>query len=113
MTMHVMKNRPACFVEDDSLVTARGEVTEGWPLGVKPGLRNPFHDAGRGCGAASTPELWADTLRHTSGCAGCARARRALEVAAGISGQYDAPFSWKDAEPSVPWYERYFRLGAA
>lgn len=104
--------RPACYVEDAADVTERGEVTEGWPSGVKPGLRNPFHDAGRGCGAASTPAIWADTKRLTPGCSGCARARRSLEVAAGISGQYDEPFAWRDLEPTVTWYEKLFRVGA-
>lgn len=101
--MHIHKGRPACYVERD------GDVTE---RGAGPGQRNPFHDAGRGCGAASTPELWADTLRLTPGCLGCARARRALEVAAGISGTYDAPFAWKEVEATVPWYEKLFKVVA-
>ena len=83
--MHVMRGRPACFVEEGQPVTERGEVAEGWALGVKPGLRNPFHDRGRSCGAASTPALWQDTLRHTPGCRGCQRATRALAISAGIA----------------------------
>lgn len=94
--MHVHKSRPACYIEDPALVTERGAVVEGWAAGVKPGVRNPFADAGRACGAASTPALWQDTLRHTPGCWGCQRARRAMEVRAGISGQYDDAFSWKE-----------------
>ena len=83
--MHVMRGRPACFVEEGQPVTERGEATEGWPMGVKPGVRNPFHDRGRSCMAASTPALWQDTLRHTPGCFKCMRAARALAVSAGIA----------------------------
>jgi hypothetical protein len=110
--MHIPKSRPACYVEAGQPAPERGAVTEGWPLGVKPGLRNPFHDNGRSCGAATTPALWQDTLRHTPGCLSCARARRALELAAGISGQYDAPFDWTEVEETVPWYEKMFPVKA-
>jgi hypothetical protein len=92
--MHVMRGRPACWTDD---ATPRA-----------PG----FHDHGRACGAAMTPAVWQVTLRHTPGCSSCARARRALELAAGISGQYDAPFVWEEVERTVPWFERYFRLEA-
>jgi hypothetical protein len=71
-----------------------------------------FWDDGRACGAAMTPAVWAVTLAHTPSCSGCARARRAKELSAGVSDQYDAPFDWKEIEQAVPWYERYFRLGA-
>jgi hypothetical protein len=97
MTLHRMTARPACYVSDYAQVTERGEVTEGWPSGVKPGTRNPFHDAGRACGAASTPSVWASTISLTPGCRGCQRARRAHEVAAGVAGQYDNAFEWKGA----------------
>lgn len=56
-----------------------------------------FHDDGRSCGAAMNPDVWQVTLRHTPGCRSCARSRRALELAAGVSGQYDAPFAWREA----------------
>lgn len=93
MTMHVMTSRPACYVEGDARVTERG--VEGW--GARPGVRNPFWDLGRACGAASTPAVWATTITHTPGCHGCQRARRAHEVAAGIAGQDDNAFEWKGA----------------
>lgn len=44
-----------------------------------------FYDQGRSCGAAMTPVVWQGTLRHTPGCAGCARASRALALCAGIA----------------------------
>jgi hypothetical protein len=92
--MHVMRGRPACWTD---AATPRA-----------PG----FWDDGKSCGAAMTPAVWQVTLQHTAGCASCARARRALELAAGISGQYDAPFDWAEIARTVPWYERYFRLEA-
>lgn len=79
--MHIPHRKPACFTETDT--SPRGEIVEGWPHGVKPGLRNPFHDSGRSCQNASTPELWAIALIHTPGCFSCARAKRALDIAAG------------------------------
>lgn len=83
--MHIPTSRPACYVEGGQQVTERGAVTEGWPLGVRPGLRNSFHDRGRACMAASTPAVWRDTLRHNPLCRGCSRAARALALSAGIA----------------------------
>lgn len=92
MKLHI--GRPACWTEE---VTPRA-----------PG----FWDDGKACGAAMTPAVWQVTLAHTPKCLGCARARRALEIAAGISGQYDAPFDWTEIERTVPWYERMFAAKA-
>ena len=66
-----------------------------------------FWDDGKACGVAMTPAVWQVTLKHTPGCSGCARARRAKELSAGISSQYDAPFDWEEIARAVPWYERY------
>lgn len=81
--MHINRARPACFVADAAEVTDRGQVMEGYPAGIKPGLRNVFWDRGRACGNAVTPAVWARTLRHTPGCAACARARRSAELSSG------------------------------
>lgn len=78
---HVPSRRPACFSESDT--SPRGDVAEGWPHGVKPGIRNPFADNGRSCQNASTPELWATALALTPTCLGCQRAQRGLDIAAG------------------------------
>lgn len=69
-SMHIPTRRPACWT---TARTERGQVVEGWPEGVKPGMRNPFWDQGRTCGQAMTAELWATCLFHTPTCAGCAR----------------------------------------
>lgn len=79
--MHISQRKPACFTETDT--SPRGDIVEGWPDGVKPGLRNPFEDNGRSCQNASTPELWAVALIHTPGCLGCQRSQRALDIADG------------------------------
>ena len=80
--MNIHRERPACWTFDDT--SERGIKTEGWSLGAKPGLRNPFFDNGRACGLASSAEIWHTALRLTPSCAGCARARRGLDIAAGI-----------------------------
>lgn len=81
--MHIPTRPPACWTDGNP--SPRGQVTDGWPEGVKPGLRNPFFDSGRSCANARTPELWTATLRLTPLCRGCSRARRGLEIAAGIT----------------------------
>lgn len=73
MPLHTAK--PACFT---LIASERGEVAEGWPLGVRPGMRNPFWDKGRTCGAAQDEYQWEEHKRHTSGCVGCARGREPL-----------------------------------
>jgi hypothetical protein len=69
--MVVHAARPACWTET---ATPRA-----------PG----FWDDGRSCGAAMTPAVWQVTIAHTPGCRTggitCARARRALELSAGIA----------------------------
>lgn len=80
--MHVPLRRPACWTDSDT--SPRGEVVMGCPLGVKPGLRNPFHDLGRSCQNASTLEQWETALALTPSCADCARAKRGLDIAAGL-----------------------------
>jgi hypothetical protein len=72
---HLPKEKPACWT---TVAVDKGEVTEGWPLGVKPGLRNPFHLNGRYCGSAMSYELWATATRLTPPCLGCARGRPAM-----------------------------------
>jgi hypothetical protein len=64
--------KPGCYT---LMASERGEVVMGWPQGVKPGLRNPFFDKGRTCGAALTEALWKEHSRLTTGCRGCARGR--------------------------------------
>lgn len=61
-------NRPGCWTSKEP-VSARA-----------PG----FWDDGRACGTAATPQTWAIALRHTPSCFGCARARRALALRAGV-----------------------------
>src|SRR3954469_16489854 len=79
--MNIHSSKPACWT--DSNTSPRGDVVEGWPHGVKPGLRNPFHDLGRSCGCASTLEQWETTLALTPSCTDCARGRRGLDIASG------------------------------
>lgn len=78
--MHVPTEKPACWT--DGATTRRGGYADGWSEGAQPGFRNPFWDQGRACGTAATPQQWADALRHTPTCWGCARARRALALRA-------------------------------
>lgn len=80
--MHISQRKPACFTETDT--SPRGEIVEGWPDGVKPGLRCVFFDQGRSCGCATTLEQWEITKAHTPLCDGCARAKRGLDIAAGL-----------------------------
>ena len=71
--MHLnTKDRPACWT---TVAEEKGQVVEGWPAGVKPGIRNPFHLNGIQCGNAMTEELWETCLWHTPLCSGCARGR--------------------------------------
>lgn len=67
--MHLPKARPACWTDDEP-VSERAAV---------------FWDRGRACGAAQDPRAWAITLHHTPTCYGCARARRALALRAGVA----------------------------
>lgn len=73
--MNIHRARPACFDDTKQPLTERGQVTVGWPGGVKPGMRNPFHDNGRACGQALTQRVWEHNLEHTPLCRGCARGR--------------------------------------
>jgi hypothetical protein len=65
--MHLPTGKPACWTNGP--VTPRAA----WA-----------HDHGMSCGNAADPATWAVNLHHTPGCDGCARARRALQIAAGM-----------------------------
>jgi hypothetical protein len=49
MTMNIHWARPACYLTTEP--TPRGQVSEGWKDGAKPGMRNPFW---RRAGSAAT-----------------------------------------------------------
>lgn len=65
--MNVHRSRPACWTDGEP--TPRAEA---------------FFDRGRSCGQAASPATWAAALFHTPGCKGCSRARRGLDVSAGV-----------------------------
>ena len=71
---HVHMDRPACYVPVGPIST-RGEVVAGWPDGVQPGMRNPFHLQGVMCGCATTAETWNSLISSTPRCLGCMRGR--------------------------------------
>jgi len=56
-------DRPGCWIDGEATPRAS------WAI-----------DQGRACMNASSPALWADLLRHTPGCQGCSRAKRAHEA---------------------------------
>lgn len=67
--MHRMTDKPHCWTDDHAKAAApRVE----WA-----------RDKGRGCGNASDPQTWDDTLHHTPGCRGCARAAWSLAERSG------------------------------
>jgi hypothetical protein len=76
---HVHRGRPACYVPIGP-VGPRGEITAGWPDGVQPGMRNPFHGQGIMCGCAITVQTWHSLIASTPNCLGCMRGRTAEGV---------------------------------
>jgi hypothetical protein len=73
MTMNIHRARPACYLTTEP--TPRGQVSEGWKDGAKPGMRNPFWMEGRICGQAISRETWQWHLELTPGCRNCTRGR--------------------------------------
>lgn len=65
--MHIPDLRPYCYT--DGPATPRAA----WAF-----------DQGRGCGNAGEPDFWERNLQHTPGCAGCSRARHALDIGSGV-----------------------------
>lgn len=51
-----------------------------WTAAKTTPLAPGFHDNGRSCGVAMTPDVWRATLEHTPGCSLCRRASRALTL---------------------------------
>lgn len=78
--MHVCGGKPACFVAAGNDPAPRGVQWLGNRHGRRPGWRRVWHDDGRMCMQAQTPELWGKNLELTPSCRGCSRAARALAL---------------------------------